>query len=191
MPPPIPLGEFGRRCLDVDDPHAGLVGGEEIDELPAQHLRGVRRIPHEGLRLPQKCSGSVASFIRDGSLIRAGIDVEFFPQRVQRDDRKLGGIRRDPGVLPRSGQSRHEDHLKVHRLARHEVWIELRDRKREGLELLRGDRFLYGDTRAPEWLSERHHWPIDLYLSKWRRRHRVESDDWRPQSCAERAVPAS
>lgn len=74
----------------------------------------------------------------------------------------------------RQGRGDLRPFLKDRRLARGDVWIELRDRKRERIERVRGDRFLFGDTRddAP------FHWPLDLYLSKWRRRNRTEADDW-------------
>lgn len=60
--------------------------------------------------------------------------------------------------------------FKAHRLARPEIKIVVRDRKKEVTVVQHGDDFLYGDRIAPDF-------PLDLYLSKWGRRYEQEADD--------------
>lgn len=59
----------------------------------------------------------------------------------------------------------------THRLARPEIVVELRDRKREIITTKTGDSFLYGSLIASDF-------PLDLFVSKWANRFTNESDDW-------------
>lgn len=61
--------------------------------------------------------------------------------------------------------------FKTHRLARPEIEVVLRDRKRETVTTLTGDSFLYGVPLASDF-------DVELFLSKWERRFVNESDDW-------------
>lgn len=57
-----------------------------------------------------------------------------------------------------------------HGLARPEIEVVLRDRKKETVTTLTGDSFLYGVPIAPDF-------DLELFLSKWERRFVNESDD--------------
>lgn len=61
--------------------------------------------------------------------------------------------------------------LKQHGLARLEVEVVLRDRKKEIVTAQTGDDFLFGD-----WLAA--HFPLNLYMSKWASRFERQADDW-------------
>ena len=61
--------------------------------------------------------------------------------------------------------------FKMHRLARPEVEVVLRDRKKEIVTTQTGDDFLFGDRLAADF-------PLDLYLSKWSSRFTLQPDDW-------------
>jgi hypothetical protein len=56
-------------------------------------------------------------------------------------------------------------------LARREVEIVVRDRKREHSVTRAGDGYLYGEALASDF-------PLDLFIARWRRRFEQESDDW-------------
>jgi hypothetical protein len=61
--------------------------------------------------------------------------------------------------------------FKAQGLARPEVEIVVRDRKREVLVTQTGDSYLYGEALAPDF-------PLGLFIARWRRRFERESDDW-------------
>ena len=61
--------------------------------------------------------------------------------------------------------------FKSHGLARPEIEIVLRDRKKEATTTLTGDEFLYGVPLASDF-------DLELFLSKWARRFEQEADDW-------------
>lgn len=61
--------------------------------------------------------------------------------------------------------------FKSHWLARPEVEVVLRDRKKETVTTQSGDSFLYGVPLASDF-------DLDLFLSKWERRFEQEADDW-------------
>jgi hypothetical protein len=61
--------------------------------------------------------------------------------------------------------------FKAHGLARRNVEVVVRDRKREVVTTQIGDDFLFGDRLAATW-------PPKLYLNKWLRRFEQQSDDW-------------
>lgn len=61
--------------------------------------------------------------------------------------------------------------FKQHGLARPEIVVELRDRKREITTTKTGDSFLYGSQIAADF-------PLDLFLSKWASLFVNEADDW-------------
>jgi len=61
--------------------------------------------------------------------------------------------------------------FKQHRLARREIEVVVRDRKKEVAIKQTGDSFLYGLPLAPDF-------PLDLFKSKWASRFSKESDDW-------------
>ena len=61
--------------------------------------------------------------------------------------------------------------FKQHRLARHEVQVVLRDRKKEVTTAKPGDDFLFGSRIAPDF-------PLDLFHKKFASRFTNESDDW-------------
>ncbi len=63
--------------------------------------------------------------------------------------------------------------FETHRLARPEVEVVLRDRKKEIVTTQHGDDFLFGYRLAAEF-------PLDLYLSKWASRFNLQPDDWTP-----------
>lgn len=61
--------------------------------------------------------------------------------------------------------------FKQYRLARPEIEVVVRDRKKEVATTQTGDSFLYGDRLAPDF-------PLDLFQKKWARRFEREADDW-------------
>lgn len=61
--------------------------------------------------------------------------------------------------------------FKRHGLARPEVEVVLRDRKREVITTQTGDDFLFGDRLAADL-------PLDLFLGKWASRFDRQADDW-------------
>ena len=61
--------------------------------------------------------------------------------------------------------------FKSHGLARRDVQVIVRDRKKEESVTPRGDCFLFGNCIAFNWLP-------DLYLSKWQSRFEQQPDDW-------------
>ena len=61
--------------------------------------------------------------------------------------------------------------FKQHGLARPDITVELRDRKKEATTTLTGDSFLYGVPIASDF-------PLELFQEKWTRRFSQESDDW-------------
>ncbi len=76
-------------------------------------------------------------------------------------------------VVDHWGQNRADlkPFCKVHRLARPEIEVVLRDRKNETVSTLSGDSFLYGVPLASDF-------PLELFLSKWEKRFEKEADDW-------------
>ena len=60
--------------------------------------------------------------------------------------------------------------VKTHGLARPEIEVVLKDRKKETVTTLTGDSFLYGDPLASDF-------NLELFQSKWERRFENESDD--------------
>lgn len=61
--------------------------------------------------------------------------------------------------------------FKQHGLARPQIEVVLRDRKRETVTTQTGDDFLFGDRLASDS-------PLDLFLSKWTSRFVQQPDDW-------------
>ena len=61
--------------------------------------------------------------------------------------------------------------FKTHNLARPEIVVELRDRKREITTTKPGDSFLYGSRIAEDF-------PLDLFHQKFANRFKEEPDDW-------------
>ena len=61
--------------------------------------------------------------------------------------------------------------FKDHGLARPEIEVVLRDRKKEATTTLTGDSFLYGVPLASDF-------DLELFLSKWESRFEQEADDW-------------
>jgi hypothetical protein len=61
--------------------------------------------------------------------------------------------------------------FKSHGLARPEIEVGLRDRKKETVTTLTGDSFLYGVLLASDF-------DLELFQSKWERRFEQEADDW-------------
>jgi len=93
---------------------------------------------------------------------------------VRRCGLNLLELRPDQVVVHYWGQHGQADlrpFFKLHRLARPEVEVVLRDRKREVVTTRTGDDFLFGDRLAAEF-------PLDLYLSKWSSRCSLQPDDW-------------
>ena len=79
----------------------------------------------------------------------------------------------DQVVVHHWGQQRRADlrpFFKSHGLARREIEVVIRDRKKETVTTQTGDDFLFGDQLAAEW-------PLDLYQSKWVSRFVQEDDD--------------
>lgn len=69
------------------------------------------------------------------------------------------------------GQADLRTFFKQHRLARPEMVVVLRDRKKEVATTRSGDDFLFGDRLAADF-------PLDLFLSKWSSRFTLQADDW-------------
>jgi hypothetical protein len=63
--------------------------------------------------------------------------------------------------------------FKQHRLARPEVEVVLRERKKEVTITQTGDDYLFGDRLAPDF-------PLEKYQSKWQGRLVNQPDDWTP-----------
>ena len=61
--------------------------------------------------------------------------------------------------------------FRKHHLARNDVQVFLKDRKKEIVISRTGDDFLFGEKLATNW-------PLDLYLMKWRWRFLSQPDDW-------------
>lgn len=61
--------------------------------------------------------------------------------------------------------------FKQHRLARQEITVELRDRKKEAVTTKPGDDFLFGDQITADF-------PLDLFVRKFASRFTKEADDW-------------
>ena len=61
--------------------------------------------------------------------------------------------------------------FKTHRLARPDVEVVLRDRKKENVTTQTGNDFLFGDRIAADF-------PMNLYQSKWSSRFTLQPDDW-------------
>jgi hypothetical protein len=61
--------------------------------------------------------------------------------------------------------------FKARGLARRNVEVVVRDRKKEVITTQTGDDFLFGDRVAATW-------PLELFLGKWQRRFEEQSDDW-------------
>lgn len=61
--------------------------------------------------------------------------------------------------------------FKTHRLARPQIEVMLRERKREIVTTLTGEDSLFGSKIAAEF-------PLDLFLSKWTHRFGQRTDDW-------------
>jgi hypothetical protein len=66
--------------------------------------------------------------------------------------------------------------FKAHGLARQEIEIVVKDRKKEAVTTQTGDDFLYGERLLP-------FWPLNVfwlnrYWKKWHRRYQEESNDW-------------
>ena len=61
--------------------------------------------------------------------------------------------------------------FRKHQLARNDVQVFLKDRKKEIVTSHTGDDFLFGEKLATDW-------PLDLYLMKWRWRFVNHPDDW-------------
>lgn len=63
--------------------------------------------------------------------------------------------------------------FKQNGLARPQVVVMLRERKKEVATTQHGDDFMFGDRLAADF-------PMDLYLSKWQERLVSQPDDWTP-----------
>jgi len=63
--------------------------------------------------------------------------------------------------------------FKTHGLARPEIEVVLRDRKKEIVTTQNGDDFLFGDRIDADF-------PLDLFISKWSSRFNLQPDDWTP-----------
>jgi len=61
--------------------------------------------------------------------------------------------------------------FKTQQLARKEIKVVVRDRKKEIITKQTGDDFLFGDQVAAYWL-------LKLYRNKWNRRFDEQTDDW-------------
>lgn len=61
--------------------------------------------------------------------------------------------------------------FKTHRLARKDITVVVSERKKEVSTTQPGDDFLFGNRLATDF-------PLDLYISKWRRSFEQEPDDW-------------
>lgn len=91
---------------------------------------------------------------------------------VRRCGLNLIELHPDQVVVHRRGQQRADFRafFKTHRLARQEIEVVLRDRKKEIVTTQTGEDFLFGDRLAADF-------PLDLYLCKWASRFLVEADD--------------
>jgi hypothetical protein len=91
---------------------------------------------------------------------------------VRRCRLNLLELRPDQVVVHQWGQLQADlrPFFKTHRLARPEIEIVLRDRKKEITTTKPGDDFLFGDRIAPDF-------PLDLFQSKWANRFTKEADD--------------
>jgi hypothetical protein len=69
------------------------------------------------------------------------------------------------------GQADLRPFFKEHQLARPEITVTVRDRKRESLTKQTGDDYLYGDRIASDI-------PLEHFQSKWGNRFSAEPDDW-------------
>ena len=88
----------------------------------------------------------------------------------------LNLIEQSPGIIVVSywGQTALADvrpFFKLHQLARNDVQVVLKDRKKEIVISHTGDDFLFGEKLAADW-------PMDLFLMKWRWRFLIQTDDW-------------
>ena len=88
----------------------------------------------------------------------------------------LNLIEQSPGIIVVSywGQTGLADvrpFFRKHHLARNDVQVFLKDRKKEIVISRTGDDFLFGEKLATNW-------PLDLYLMKWRWRFLSQPDDW-------------
>jgi hypothetical protein len=72
--------------------------------------------------------------------------------------------------------------FKAHKLARQEIEVVVRDRKKEIVTRHLGDDYLFGDRLANSNTVELTDFPLDLYLRKWARRFEEQPDDWTPAS---------
>jgi hypothetical protein len=92
---------------------------------------------------------------------------------VRRCDLKLLELRPDLVVVHHWGhhQADLRPFFKTHRLARPEIVVELRDRKKETITTMTGDSFLYGFQIAADF-------PLDLFQGKFGNRFTKEADDW-------------
>lgn len=66
--------------------------------------------------------------------------------------------------------------FKAHQLARQEIKVVQRDRKKEVITTQTGDDFLYGDRLDADY-------PVDLFLKKWVSRFVKQLDDWEAAPC--------
>jgi len=94
---------------------------------------------------------------------------------VRRCGHNLLELHADQVVAHHWGQHRADlrAFFKQHRLARPEVEVVLRDRKKENVTTQTGDDFLFGDRLAADF-------PLELYLSKWSSRFALQPNDWTP-----------
>ena len=78
-----------------------------------------------------------------------------------------------------NGQADLKPFFKTHGLARPEMEVVLRDRKKETITTKFGDEFLYGDRLASDF-------PLELFQEKWTRRFSQEANDWQaaPQTAS-------
>jgi hypothetical protein len=67
--------------------------------------------------------------------------------------------------------------FKAHRLARQEIEVVVRDRKKEIVTTHPGDNYLFGDRLAYSNTLESNDFPLELYLRKWQQRFEQQTDD--------------
>lgn len=79
----------------------------------------------------------------------------------------------------RSNRADLKPFFKTHELARPDIMVELRDRKKETVTTLTGDSFLFGDRLASDF-------PLELFRERWAGRFSQEADDWQaaPQTAS-------
>jgi hypothetical protein len=79
----------------------------------------------------------------------------------------------DQVVVQHWGQNRADlrPFFKQYRLARPEIEVVLRNRKKEAVTRQPGDDFLFGERLAPDF-------PLELFQTKWTNRFAKEADDW-------------